>query len=78
MTPTVSSAESPVVPNKPTGDAVHAYVEDGRIMMMDGGRLWPVSPIKAWCEWLLCLDSPFPSTQERARQLRAAYQQVTQ
>jgi len=56
----------------------HAEVRDGQILMLDWGRMWPVQPGTAWCEWLRCQDSPFPSTQERARQIRAAYEQVKQ
>lgn len=53
-------------------DAAHAFTQDGQIILRRFGRLEPVSRWEAISE-VLCLDgSPYPSSQERARQIRAA------
>lgn len=56
----------------PESDAVHAYVEGGEIYIMDGGAFWRFDRDRAWSEWFWCASSPIASTQERARQIRAA------
>lgn len=69
-----SAAKAPCQPNKLAGEGgggQHAYAEGGHIYVMEGGRFWPVDPFKAWTEWLWCASSPIPSTQERAREIRA-------
>lgn len=50
----------------------HAYVEGGQLFLMESGRYWPTEPGSAWSEWAYCATSPIPSTQERARQIKAA------
>lgn len=58
-------------PNKTLPDALHAYAENGNVFIKEGGRFWLFDPYKAWTEWLWCASSPIPSTQERAREIRA-------
>lgn len=68
-----STAKAPRQPNKLAGEGgCHAYVEDGELYIMDGGKFWLFDRDRAWAEWFWCASSPIPSTQERARQIRAA------
>lgn len=61
-------------PNKtlPSADIPHAYVENNQLFIMEGGQYRPASRIYAWAEWFWCASSPYASTQERARQIKAA------
>ena len=79
-TPQVSSAATGRGDSRksaPVADR-HAEVIDGQIHMWTDGRYGPVSYNTAWGEWLWLQDSPIPSSQERARQIRAALDQVSQ
>lgn len=81
MTATLSSAaKAPAIPNKDAGEGGdrHCYAENGQIYLSSGGWFWNVTRNTAWGEWLWLQDSPFPSSQERARQIKAALDQVTQ
>lgn len=53
-------------------EAVHAYVDNGRLLVMFGGQFWQCTRSEAWSYWLDAAQSPDASTQERARQIRAA------
>lgn len=53
----------------------HAFVRDGIVHVMLGG-VFIADTRLAWSEWCLASSSPFPSTQERARELRAALDEV--
>jgi hypothetical protein len=59
-------------PNKGSPEAVHAYVDNGRLLVMFGGQFWQCTRSEAWSYWLEASQSPIASTQERARQIRAA------
>lgn len=80
MTATLSSAAGTrgQLNKRPEADLRHAYVENGEIYIATGGWFWNVTRNTAWQEWLAIADSPFPSSQERARQIKAALDQVTQ
>lgn len=56
-------------------DARHAYVQDGIVVVMFDGR-WQADTRLAWSIWLSASDSPIPATQERAREIRAALDEV--
>lgn len=56
----------------PDAGAPHAYVENGHLYIMEGGQYVEATQLHAWAEWFWCASSPMPSTQERARQIRAA------
>lgn len=53
----------------------HAYVDQGEVVVMSGG-VWIKDTRLSWREWLLASGSPIPSTQERAREIRAALDEV--
>ena len=53
-------------------DLPHAYVENGDLFILDGGVYWRFDSLSAWSRWCEAALSPIPSTQERARQIRAA------
>ena len=61
--------------NNPADDAAdlpHAYVQNGDLYILDGGVYWRFDSLSAWSRWCEAALSPMPSTQERARQIRAA------
>ncbi len=58
--------------------SVHAEVRDGQIWLWLDGRFGPVDRWTAVSILWEMQDSPFPETQERVRQIRAALEQVTQ
>ena len=75
MTTTQSpTAKAGRAANNPLSDAEapHAYVENGDLFILDGGVYWRFDSLSAWSRWCDAVLSPFPSTQERARQIRAA------
>jgi hypothetical protein len=70
-----SAAKASVRANNPAddgGDIPHAYVQNGDLFILDGGRYWRFDSLSAWSLWFEAFESPIPSTQERARQIRAA------
>lgn len=71
-----TTAKAPVPANNRAGEGCHAYAKDGEIYVKDGGVFWRFDPYKAWCEWLWCASSPIPSTQERAREIRAVLDSI--
>lgn len=78
--PQQSTGKASVRANNPAGDAGtrHAYVENGTIRLLQFGRVEPVSRWDAVSVLLDLEGSPFPSTQERARQIRAALKESMQ
>jgi hypothetical protein len=73
-----TTAKAPRQPNKLAGEGCHAFVQNGAIHLLQSGRVRPVSRWEA-VETLLCLEgSPYPSSQERARQIRAALKETMQ
>ena len=54
----------------------HAEVIGGQISVRFAGRMEPVRPFLAWSEWLSLQASPVPSTQQRAREIRSALDQI--
>jgi hypothetical protein len=67
-------------PNKTLPDAapLHAYATDGRIMLLDGGLYRIATRWQAVTALSEVDGSPFPSSQERARQIRAALRETMQ
>lgn len=53
----------------------HARVEHGTVVVMSDGR-WQADNWLAWSEWLIAMASPLPATQARAREIRAALDDV--
>lgn len=53
----------------------HAYVKNGVVHVMLGG-VYIADTRLCWSEWVHASQSPIPSTQERARELRAALDEV--
>jgi len=80
MTPAQSQSSTAKASDRasnPAGEAVeYARVENGQIILMLDGRMQRVRQGTAWGEWLSAVTSPFPSTQERARQIRAALEET--
>ena len=60
--------------NNPPGLA-HAFVQNGAIHLLRWGRVERVTRSEAVSALSQVEGSPFPSSQERARQIRAALQQ---
>lgn len=56
----------------------HAYAENGQIILRRCGRTAPVERWDAVSELLWLDGSPYPSSQERARQIRAALKETVQ
>lgn len=56
----------------PEAVAPHAYVENGTIRLLQFGRVETVTRWEAVCALSAIADSDIPSSQERARQIRAA------
>jgi hypothetical protein len=66
-------------PNKrPDAAPLHAYATDGRIMLLDGGLYRIATRWQAVTALSEVDGSPFPSSQERARQIRAALRETMQ
>ena len=57
---------------------VHAYVENGDLFLMMGGRFRRSNRWDAISLLLGLEGSPYPSSQERARQIRAALKETMQ
>lgn len=74
----LTHGKASVPANNRAGDAapLHAYATNGEVFVKDGGTFWHFDPYKAWCEWLWCASSPIPSTQERAREIRAVLDSI--
>ncbi len=56
--------------------APDAEVINGEVVMWLDGRRAPVRPSTAWAEWLRLYDSPIPASQQRAKTIRAALDQI--
>ena len=78
MTTTQSTAKAGRAANNPLSGAVHAYVENGDLFIMMGGRFRKAEGWDAAHELLVLDGSPYPSSQERARQIRAALKETMQ
>lgn len=55
-----------------------AYAENGQVILRRFGRTEPVDRWEAVTELLWLDGSPYPSSQERARQIRAALKETMQ
>lgn len=75
MTATPSTAKAGRVANNSLSDGRHAFVQNGAIHLLQFGRVERVARWDAVCALAVLEGSPFPSSQERARQIRAALQQ---
>lgn len=78
MTTTQSTAKAGRVANNPLSDGRHAFVQNGAIHLLQFGRIEPASRWDAVCALAVLDGSPFPSSQERARQIRAALKETMQ
>lgn len=78
MTHTVSPQHGPGEAQKAPPSAAHAYVANGQLYVMEGGRHVPMTRWSAVAILAEVDGSPFPSSQERARQIRAALKETTQ
>ena len=79
--PLPSAAKAPVSANNGTGEGgllVYARASAGQIYLLRCGRMEPVTRWEAVGALSECDGSPFPSSQERARQIRAALKETTQ
>lgn len=56
----------------------HAFVKNGSIHLLQCGRILPVSRWEAIGALIEVSESPYPSSQERARQIRAALKETMQ
>lgn len=63
---------------QPPPCAAHAFVNNGQLYVMDGGRHVPMTRWSAVAILAEVDGSPFPSSQERARQIRAALKETMQ
>lgn len=68
----ICNGESGVQLNKRPETAAHAYVDRGVLYVMADGRYRAMRQFEAWSEWMTAQSSPIASTQERARQIKAA------
>ena len=59
-------------------EAPHAYVENGSIIVMTGGRYRQTDRWEALFLLMQLEGSPYPSSQERARQIKAALKETMQ
>jgi len=71
------ATQSPTVRTSATANngaegTVHAYASNGDLFILDGGVYWRFDSLSAWSRWFDAVQSSIPSTQERARQIRAA------
>jgi len=73
-----TTAKAPVSPKKRAGEGCHAFVQNGAIHLLQFGKVEPVSRWDAVCALAVLDGSPFPSSQERARQIRAALKETMQ
>lgn len=76
-----SAAKASVRANNPADDGSglpHAYVENGDLFIMMGGRFRKADRWDAVIALLGLEGSPYPSSQERARQIRAALKETMQ
>jgi hypothetical protein len=73
-----TTAKAPVSPKKRAGEGCHAYVENGDLFIMMGGRFRKAEGWDATSILLGLEGSPYPSSQERARQIRAALKETMQ
>ena len=73
----ITNGTEPGRANNPPG-LVHAYVENGDLFIMMGGRFRKAEGWDAAHALLALEGSPFPSSQERARQIRAALKETMQ
>jgi len=79
MTTTQSTtAKAPVSPKKRAGEGCHAFVQNGAIHLLQFGKVEPVSRWDAVGVLLALEGSPYPSSQERARQIKAALKETMQ
>ena len=62
----------------PPPGAEHAYVRDGQLYVLFAGRMTPMTGWDATMILMSLDDSPFPESQERARQIRAALKETMQ
>lgn len=73
MTPSTRSMDPGPANNGPgVADLPHAYVDRGVLYVMSDGRYRAMRQFEAWSEWAFAATSPIASTQERARQIKAA------
>jgi hypothetical protein len=70
-----TTAKAPRQPNKLAGEGCHAFIQNGAIHLLQFGKVEPVSRWDAVCALAVLDGSPFPTSQERARQIRAALNQ---
>jgi hypothetical protein len=78
MTPQpITNGTEPGRANNPPGLA-HAFVQNGAIHLLQFGKVEPASRWDAVCALAVLDGSPFPSSQERARQIRAALKETMQ
>lgn len=73
-----STARAPAAPNKPVGEADYARVIDGQLHLRLAGQLVPSTGWDATMILLTLDGSPFPESQERARQIKAALRETMQ
>ena len=78
MPATQSTAKAGRAANNPLSGAAHAFVQNGAIHLLQFGKVEPVSRWDAVCALAVLDGSPFPSSQERARQIRAALKETMQ
>ena len=80
MTPATQfiSSKASVRANNPADGAAHAFVQNGAIHLLQFGRVERVTRWEAVCALSQVDGSPFPSSQERARQIRAALKETMQ
>lgn len=79
----MTAAQSPTVRTSATANngaegTAHAFVQNGAIHLLQFGAVEPVSRWDAVCALAVLDGSPFPSSQERARQIRAALKETMQ
>jgi hypothetical protein len=56
----------------------HAFIQNGAIHLLQFGKVEPVSRWDAVCALAVLEGSPFPTSQERARQIRAVLKETMQ
>ena len=78
MTTTQSTAKAGREANNPLSGAAHAFVQNGAIHLLRWGRVERVTRSEAVSALSQVDGSPFPSSQERARQIRAALKETMQ
>ncbi len=73
-----TTARAGSVLNKSLPEARHAFVENGAIRLLQFGRIETVTPWEAIYALMTVDGSPYPESQERARQIRAALKETMQ